>query len=138
MSSDILLESGGFLLLENGDNILLEVQEPETQAFRSSGHGTQWAYKTLSQIEREKKAELARICKQAKRLIVKVIAEGLLDPIKLDDVVEAKVEAVDTTVVTKSDVDQIIARLKAEARRTLIRKQQEEDEDDYEVLLLAA
>lgn len=138
MSSDILLESGGFLLLENGDNILLEVQEPETQAFRSSGHGTQWAYKTLSQIEREKKAELARIRKQAKRLIVKVIAEGLLDPIKLNDVVEAKVEAVDTTVVTKSDVDQIIARLKAEARRALIRKQQEEEEDDYEVLLLAA
>ena len=138
MSSDILLESGSFLLLENGDNVLLEVQEPETQAFRSSGHGTQWSYKTLSQIEREKKADLARIRKEAKRRVITVLKEGLLALPKLDALVEKEVIQAIKIDVPQVDIDNIIARVREEARRALIRKQQEDDEDDFEVLLLAA
>ncbi len=137
MSDGILLENGsGVVLMEDAGEILLEIQSPAVQT--GGGGSGYFAFKTIPQLEREKKVEIVKIRKRAKRLIVKVIADGLLDPVRLDDFVEAKVEELETPIVSKVDIDKIIARLKAEARRALIRKQQEDDEDDYEVLLLAA
>jgi hypothetical protein len=136
VSDYLIREDGGRILREDGSGILTEVQVPAAET--GGGGSGYFAFKTIAQLEREKKREIVKIRKQAKRAIFKVVAEGLLTPTKLDDVVEAKVEALETPIVSKDDIDKIIARLKAEARRALIRKQQEDDEDDYEVLLLAA
>ncbi|KRA00245.1 hypothetical protein ASD64_01330 [Mesorhizobium sp. Root157] len=104
-----------------------------TQVTSSGGVGTTWAHKTLSQIEREKKAAL----KRAKKRVVEIIAD---DAPKLGELLaivrqEVRQEAVSFPANVMND---IISRLHKEMRAALIRRIEEEDEADAEFLLLVA
>lgn len=117
-------------------------EEPEqTSSFTSSGRvGTSWAYKTLSQIEKEKKAELARIAKQAQKAVAKAISKGLVELLEIETVArKAVVEATPRDLhLEREQINAIAAQLAERARIAILRKQMEDDEDDSEVLLLVA
>ena len=102
-------------------------------ATSSGGVGTTWAHKTLSQIDREKKAAL----KRAKKRIVEIIEA---DPPQLGELLqivrqEVRQEAVEFPATVIND---IISRLHMQMRAALIRRIEEEDEADAEFLLLVA
>lgn len=100
----------------------------------SGGVGTIWAYYTLSQIEREKKAAL----KRAKKRVVEIIEA---DPPQLGELLqivrqEVRHEAVEFPSTVVND---IISRLHMQMRAALIRRiEEDEDEADAEFLLLVA
>lgn len=107
---------------------------PNRAGFTSSGGvGTTWARKTLSQIEREKKAAL----KRARKRIAEIIEA---DPPQLGELLqivrqEVRQEAVEFPATVVND---IISRLHMQMRAALIRRIEEEDEADAEFLLLVA
>jgi len=119
--------------------ILTEEQSPAVET--GGGGSGYFAFKTLAELEREKATELVKIKKRAAKRVVTAIREGLLTvqtaPAFVEQAVEASIPNKVENIPVR-DINAIIARIKAEAKRALIRRQQEEDEDDYEVLLLAA
>jgi hypothetical protein len=102
-------------------------------ATSSGGVGTTWARKTLSQIEREKKAAL----KRAKKRVVQIIEA---DPPQLGELLQIVREEVRQEAVEfpSTVVNDIISRLHMQMRAALIRRIEEEDEADAEFLLLVA
>ena len=136
MSDYLRLKAGGYLLLKQGGRLLLLEQEPATQGGGGSGY---FRFKTLTELEREK--QIVKIKKKAKKIVVEAIKDGLLTvstaPAFVEKTVEASIPAKLPDIPAR-DISAIIARIKAEARRALIRRLEEEDEDDFEVLLLAA
>lgn len=108
---------------------------PASAGFTSSGgFGTTWARKTLSQIEREKKAAL----KRAKKRVVEIIEA---DPPQLGELLQIVREEVRQEAVEfpSTVVNDIISRLHMQMRAALIRRiEEEEDEADAEFLLLVA
>jgi len=75
--------------------LLLLWPQGSAQSFGSQGkarsfRGTSWAYKTLTEIEEEKRAkEAKRLAKKAKRKVKQQITKGILDT----EVIRAEVEA---------------------------------------------
>mgnify|MGYP001267600665 CR=1 FL=1 len=109
-------------------------EEPRrTSATSSGGVGTTWARKTLSQIEREKKAAL----KRARKRIAEIIEA---DPPQLGELLQIVREEVRQEAVEfpSTVVNDIISRLHMQMRAALIRRIEEEDEADAEFLLLVA
>jgi len=107
---------------------------PNRAGFTSSGGvGTTWARKTLSQIEREKKAAL----KRARKRIAEIIEA---DPPQLGELLQIVREEVRQEAVEfpSTVVNDIISRLHMQMRAALIRRIEEEDEADAEFLLLVA
>ena len=107
---------------------------PNRAGFTSSGGvGTTWHNKTLSQIEREKKAAL----KRAKKRIVEIIQA---DPPQLAELLQIVREEVRQEAVEfpSTVINDIISRLHMQMRAALIRRIEEEDEADAEFLLLVA
>ena len=102
-------------------------------ATSSGGVGTTWARKTLSQVEREKKAAL----KRAKKRVVQIIEA---DPPQLGELLQIVREEVRQEAVEfpSTVVNDIISRLHMQMRAALIRRIEEEDEADAEFLLLVA
>lgn len=98
----------------------------------SGGVGTSWSRKTLSQIEREKKAAL----KRARNRVVRIIERDPPQLTELLQVVRAEVHQQAPSLPSNITND-IISRLHGQMRAALIRRI-EEDEAEAELLLLVA
>ena len=108
-------------------------------------YGTQYFSKTISQLAREKREEAERIAKRANRKVTKALARGLLAPQETQDgllaLVTKEVAAAlpaGATWLTDAMQTAMIAQIQMQAMDVLLRMQMQADEDDVEVLLLAA
>ena len=103
------------------------------------GSATQWAYKTLGQLEREKKREAAKLKKLARKAIRLQVSRGVID---LDTLLEQATERVDQEAPSydwlTDEYSRMIALTAMRGIGELIERRLADEDDAEAILLLAA